>query len=84
MSRKHVEHIRRAVKILGSQVELAEACGVRQSHVSNWICRDKTIPLERALAIEIATDGEVTMQQLRPDLFKKLRSNAAKIKARST
>lgn len=61
--------IKRAVEILGSQSALAQACGVKQGHVWNWLNRDKVIRLENALLIERATNGAVTKEQLRPDLF---------------
>lgn len=61
--------VKKAVEILGSQSALAEACGVKQAHVWNWLNRDKVIRLENALLIERATKGQVTKEQLRPDLY---------------
>jgi DNA-binding transcriptional regulator YdaS (Cro superfamily) len=63
------EHIAKAIEILGSQTALAEACGVKQSHVWNWLNRDKVIRLENALLVERATNGKVTKEQIRPDLY---------------
>ena len=59
--------LQRAVDIMGGQKSLAEAIGVKQQHVWNWLNRDKRIPLERAIAIENATAGQVTAADLRPD-----------------
>ncbi len=61
--------IKKAIEILGSQSALAAACGVKQAHVWNWLNRDKVIRLENALLIEHATNGIVTKEQLRPDLY---------------
>ena len=66
---KTQKFIRRAVEIVGSQQRLAEACGVRQQHVWDWMHRDKRLPAERAIQIERATAGRVTLHQLRPDLY---------------
>jgi len=59
-----------------TQTELAEKLGVSQGLVSQWV-NGATIPAERAIAIEIATDGDVTRSELRPDLWPAGVSNAA-------
>jgi len=63
------EHLQKAIEILGTQEALAKACGVKQPYVHNWLNRDKKLPLERAFQIEKATSGQVTKEQLRPDIF---------------
>ena len=65
----HEPLVRRAVELLGSQVALAQACGVKQQHVWRWLNRCKCLPAERALDIERATGGAVTRYHLRPDVF---------------
>ncbi len=61
-------HVKRAIDLLGSQTKLAQACGSKQQHVWNWLHRDD-VPIERAIQIEVITNGEVTKEELRPDFF---------------
>lgn len=51
----------------GRGLMLAKALGVQPPSVSDWITGKKAVPLERCTAIERATDGAVTRQDLRPD-----------------
>lgn len=61
------ELIERAISILGSQAKLADACGVKQPSI--WQAKDtQRCSAELAMAIERATDGQVTAIELRPDL----------------
>ena len=62
-----VEAIKEASELAGGQTALAAKLGVRQSTVSNWINRDKSVPAERVLAIEAATG--VSRHRLRPDIY---------------
>lgn len=64
-----MEALKRAVEIAGGQTALAKALGVQQAHVWNWLNRDKVLPGEYAIPIERATGGQVTRQELRPDLY---------------
>lgn len=50
-----------------TQKELAEKIGVTPGSVSHWIC-GKQVPAERCEAIEKATGGVVTCEELRSDL----------------
>ena len=59
--------IDKAIQHYGSQAALARACDVSQMAVSKWTRNG--VPPERALQIEKLTDGAVTRQDLRPDLF---------------
>lgn len=75
--------IRRAVEIAGSQAKLGQLIGVSQTGVASWL-RLKTIPVEHCPAIEKATAGRVTCEQLRPDydwayLRSKQRREAARL-----
>ena len=63
------QSIQQAVEIAGGQTALAKMVGVSQPHIWNWLNRDNKLPLERALAIERATMGKVTVAKLRPDLY---------------
>lgn len=61
------ELITSAVKELGSQGKLADACGVTQQSI--WQAKETgRCSAELAMAIEKATEGKITAVQLRPDL----------------
>jgi len=65
------ESLQKAVYLVGGQTALANAIGgkCRQGHVWKWLNRCKSLPAERAIQIERATNGRVTRHELRPDLF---------------
>lgn len=56
-----------AVSIAGSQTELAHAAGALQQEVWHWL-NGRPIPDHRCPAIERATAGQVTVEQLREDV----------------
>ncbi len=58
--------IEKAIEVLGTQRKLAEILGVSTQAISKW---HRRIPAERVLDIESATGGEVSRQELRPDLY---------------
>lgn len=64
--------LERAIEIVEGQSALARAIGdpIQQGHVWYWL-REKggEVPAEHCAAIERATDGKVTRQDLRPDIF---------------
>ena len=71
-------HVRRAVKIVGGQTKLAKAIGCAQSEV--WrLCNtaEKLLP-ETALAIVRATDGEVLLGDLLPEIVDAVRAELAR------
>lgn len=51
----------------GRNVLLARALGVTPPVVSDWVNGKKGVPLERCVQIEVATEGAVNRQALRPD-----------------
>lgn len=51
----------------GRSLAIAKAVGVTPPVVSDWVTGKKGIPVERCVAIEKATYGEVTRRDLRPD-----------------
>jgi DNA-binding transcriptional regulator YdaS (Cro superfamily) len=61
--------LKRAKHILGSQRALADVVGVKQPSVHGILNAGKTVPAEWCLAIERATQGQVTRHDLRPDLY---------------
>lgn len=66
----HKALIRRALKLYGgSQTKLAEAMGCTQQQVWFLLERSKGVSAEMALAIDRATGGKVSREELRPDLF---------------
>lgn len=63
------ELIVKAVVALGSKVALANAIGVKPPTIHQWICGDRPVPAKQCPRIELATNGAVTKEQLRPDIF---------------
>ena len=59
---------RKAIEIAGSEARLAKAIGFSQHAV--WSARKKGKPsAEMAVAIDRFTQGQVSKQELRPDLW---------------
>lgn len=56
-----------AVEVAGSQAELARRVKKKQSHVWNWLHRDKRVPADMAIPVEQATG--VSRHKLRGDLY---------------
>jgi DNA-binding transcriptional regulator YdaS (Cro superfamily) len=50
----------------GSLGELAKAIGAHTPDLSRWVSGERPIPVHRCMAIERATYGKVTRQELRP------------------
>jgi DNA-binding transcriptional regulator YdaS (Cro superfamily) len=65
--------IRKAVDYCGGQTQLARVIGVRQQNVAWWLKTGKTAP-EKCRDIQLATDGHVTVWDLRPDVFSGIRA----------
>ena len=59
--------IDQAISRAGGVSALAKLLGTSPQVVCNW--RRRGIPAERVLAVEQATEGEVTRYDLRPDLY---------------
>lgn len=61
--------LNRAARVLGGQAALARVCGFAdRRNVWPWFATDRRIPAEHCPAIELATDGKVTCEQLRGDV----------------
>lgn len=56
-----------ACEAVGGLSCLARILNVKPPTVSQWISHSRPIPVERCAAIERATNGVVTRQQLRPN-----------------
>lgn len=52
----------------GRASSLAASIGVTPTTVSEWAAGRKSIPSERCAEVEQATHGQVTCEELRPDL----------------
>ncbi len=59
--------LKAAEKVIGSQSALARAVGVVPQVVNNWHRRGN-VPADYCPSIERATQGQVTCEQLRPDV----------------
>lgn len=60
--------IEKAALIVGSQLALAEALNVSPQAVQQWVATGQAPP-RRVIAIEQATNGEVSRHELRPDIY---------------
>jgi len=65
MYREHP--IKPAARTIGGITALAKRLGVSRAAVYEWI--NGRVPAERAVEIERVTNGAVTRQVLRPDIF---------------
>lgn len=62
--------LQKAIDYAGSQTALADGIGVDQTTVSAWLVkRNGEVPPQKAVAIEHFTQGFVSRQELRPDIF---------------
>jgi DNA-binding transcriptional regulator YdaS (Cro superfamily) len=63
------EAIEKVASIVGNPSKLASALEVRPQHTWNWINRDGRVAPDYAIRCHKLVDGEVTIHQLRPDLY---------------
>ena len=57
-----------ASKELGGAAQVARSLGISAPAVHQWIAGSREVPPDRCPAIERATGGAVTVDQLRPDV----------------
>jgi DNA-binding transcriptional regulator YdaS (Cro superfamily) len=57
-----------AAEILGSQIAIARVLGISAGAVSQLVSGHRSTPPDRCPAIEFATEGRVTCEELRPDV----------------
>ncbi|CAH1387048.1 hypothetical protein NTGM5_480044 [Candidatus Nitrotoga sp. M5] len=57
--------------ITTSQAKLGSLLNVSQSVVSQWVRGETRITAERAIQIEKVTKGQVSREELRPDLYER-------------
>jgi DNA-binding transcriptional regulator YdaS (Cro superfamily) len=63
-----VKAIGRARDMIGGTLALAAMLQVSPSTVSEWTVGKRRVPLLHCPVIEMATDGQVTREELRPDV----------------
>lgn len=63
-----MDALTKAIEQAGGVARLASRIGVAPNVVGNWKLRE-SVPADRCLAIEQATEGVVTRHDLRPDVF---------------
>ncbi len=60
--------IKAAIAIVGTQKELAKACGVSQAAVQKWLHGKAKVAPQNVASLVAATGGKVGAYQIRPDL----------------
>ena len=60
--------VAKACVVVGGQSRLSRVIGVSPATINQWVKGIRPIPEERCPSIEHATSGEVTCEELRPDL----------------
>lgn len=60
--------LERAISAFGTQEAFAAALRIKSPSVSRWR-KNQRVPVERCVAVEMATKGKVTRYDLRPDVF---------------
>jgi DNA-binding transcriptional regulator YdaS (Cro superfamily) len=68
-----------AVEFFGSENKLALAIGITQQNINRAVRRGRVSP-QVAMAIQRATGGYVTANELRPDIWRKARDVPIEIK----
>lgn len=63
-----MDAISKAIKRVGGVSKMAARLGLRQNVVGNWKLRKK-VPAQHCAAVSAATEGVVTVHDLRPDVF---------------
>ncbi len=63
-----MDSLSKAIKIAGSQRQLAEKVGGVQTRISEWRRRGE-VPPDAVIGVSRAVDFQVTPHELRPDLY---------------
>lgn len=59
--------VERICKVVGGHRRLAVLLNISEQAISKW--KRNGIPVERVLAIEEATNEQITRQEMRPDIY---------------
>ena len=59
----------KVIELVGSKSELANLLGYSESHIRALLCGAKNVPAKIVLKLVELSNGAVTAQQLRPDIF---------------
>jgi DNA-binding transcriptional regulator YdaS (Cro superfamily) len=66
-----MEEIKQLLQVeFGTLDELSKLFGVRNSAVYQWVARGQ-IPIRHLKKLNVLSEGRLTKEMLRPDLFKK-------------
>lgn len=65
--------LQKAAELIGGQAAVGRLFGISRAAVNQW----SQCPPERVIALERATSGAVTRQQLRPDIYPPDETDAA-------
>lgn len=57
----------KASEFFGGQAGLARALSMSPANINQWMTGKRPVPIERCVAIEQATKGAITRQDLRPN-----------------
>ena len=68
ITKKYLTELQNLVDFFGSQANLMRKLKVSRTCISLWIKGKETIPLNRAIEIEILTKGKFKAKDIRPDL----------------
>lgn len=63
------QHIARAVELLGGPAEAADRLGATKQAIWNWVNGYRQVSPKFVLKFERQTNGVVTREQLRPDIY---------------
>ena len=64
---EHISPIDKAAQVVGGLTKLAAMLGVAPPTVHEWKTRKRPVPVVRCVSIVRASNGTVTLQDLRPD-----------------
>ncbi|MEY2666377.1 MAG: hypothetical protein RLZZ384_548 [Pseudomonadota bacterium] len=62
--------IEKIIEFFGTQYRLAKALNIKPQNVTQWIAANQ-IPLKQAINIEKASNGKITREQIRPDIYER-------------
>lgn len=63
------EPLQKAIDIVGTQEAFGELIGQSQQTISYWLNKRKRVPAEFVITIVMALDGQITCNELRPDIY---------------